>query len=153
MRKLNFKYFIPFLAVLLLNLNSCTPGSCVDETEALVKAYFYKAGKLTAPDSLTIYGLGKDTSLIYNKAVKVTVARLPLNAGAESTTFIIKNKGVTDTLTLFYTTYPHLISKECGYTYYHTIEDPLYTLHGITSVTVKKNTITTANEENINIFY
>lgn len=153
MKKLRSKYFLPFLVVLLLNFTSCTPGSCVDETEALVKAYFYKAEKLTAPDSLTVYGLGMDTSLIYNKAAKVTVASLPLNAGATSTTFIIINNGVRDTLTFQYTTYPHLISKECGYTYFYTIEDPVYTQHGINSVLVKKNTITTANEENIFIYY
>jgi hypothetical protein len=153
MRKLTCKYFIPFLAVILLDLTSCTPGSCVDETEALVKAYFYKAEKLTAPDSLTIYGLGRDTSLIYNKAAKVTIARLPLDAGADSSSFVIINNGLKDTITFRYTTYPHLISKECGYTYFHTIEEPVYTLNGITSVLVRKNTITTANEENIFIYY
>lgn len=156
MRKFTLRYILLITAVLLFCTGSCTPESCLDETEAYVKAFFYKtsSGKIVAPDSLTIYGLGRDTSLIYNRSTKVTSARLPLNAAENTSVFIIVYNNITDTLTINYSSYPHLISKECGYTYFHTIEAPvIFTTNGIKSVTVKKNTITTSNEENIQLSY
>jgi uncharacterized membrane protein YcgQ (UPF0703/DUF1980 family) len=155
MKKISPGLFLLLTAVLLFFAISCTPESCLDETEAYVKAVFYKTstGKVVAPDSLTIYGLGRDTSLIYNKAKKVTSARLPLDSNNSTCSFVITYNNITDTLTIIYTSYPHLISKECGYTYYHTIEAPVSTANGIKSVTVKKNTITTSNEENIQLSY
>jgi hypothetical protein len=152
MRKFIPGYILFIAAGLLIHLGSCTPESCLDETEAYVKAYFFKGTKNVAADSLTIYGLGRDSSF-YSRAKKVTSANLPLDALAESSSFVIKYNNIIDTLTIRYTTYTHLISKECGYTYYHTIEAPEFTTNGILSVTVKKNTITTANEQNILIYY
>lgn len=152
MRKFTSGYILFIAAGLIFYLASCAPESCLDETEAYVKAYFFKGTKNVAPDSLTIFGIGRDSSF-YSKAKKVTTARLPLNASADSSTFIIIYNNITDTLTIRYTTYPHLISKECGYTYFHTIETPEFTTNGIRSVTVKKNTITTANEQNILLYY
>jgi hypothetical protein len=46
-----------------------------------------------------------------------------------------------------------MISKECGYTFYHTIEAPSFTTNIIDTVTVVKYTITTLSEENIRIYY
>ena len=37
-------------------------------------------------------------------------------------TFVIKINGVTDTIEFQYSSYPHLISKECGYTFYHHLD-------------------------------
>jgi hypothetical protein len=154
--------FIPcnlfiFLSGLLLFLNSCTPQSCFDQTDAFLNATLYlnKTGKLLAPDSLTIYGIDKESNKLYNKTKSITTAILPLNASASYSTFIIRINGITDTLELRYSSYPHLISKECGYTFYHNlISDSLaYSKNIIDSIYIRNNNITTINEENIRIFY
>lgn len=136
---------------------SCTPQSCFEQTDALVKATLYlnKSGKLLAPDSLTIYGLNMETNKLYNRANRVTMAQLPLNASESQSTFIIKINGITDTLVFRYTSYAHLISKECGYTFYHNlISDSLtYSKNSIDTIYIPNNNITTLNEENIRIFY
>jgi len=154
--------FIPgnltiILSGLILFLFSCTPESCLEETNAFGKAFFYlsKTNKPTSPDSLTLYGINMDTSKIYFKSIKVQPALIPLNTATAKCIYIIKINGITDTLYLAYTSYPHLVSKECGYAFYHNlISDSLtYTTNIIDSIDIRKNTITTINEENIRIFY
>ena len=142
------------MPVLALYLFSCTPQSCLDETESYIKATMYlkATGAKAAPDSLTVYGLNMD-STIYNKERNIGIVRFPLNASADSSVFIIKINSLTDTITIRYISYPHLISKECGYTYYHNIEFPFFTKHVIDSISMPKNTVTNLNEENIRIFY
>jgi len=135
---------------------SCTPQSCFEQTNALVKATLYlnKTG-LLAPDSLTVYGLNMETNKLYDKAKSITIAQLPLNASESHSTFIIKINGITDTLEFWYTSYPHLVSKECGYTFYHNLisDSTVYSNNIIDYVDIRNNNITTLNEENIRIFY
>jgi hypothetical protein len=149
------KILVAGLAGAFLVTVSCTPGSCFEETGAFLKASFYlsSTGKLQAPDSLTLFGIDRETSKIYNKSARITQALLPLNSSAESCGFVIMINGINDTLSFSYTTYPHLLSKECGYTFYHTIDLPVFSKNLIDSVIVRKNTITTFNEENIRIYY
>lgn len=153
--------FIPrslFISIsgFILLLFSCTPGSCFEETESYLKASFYTGNEikiLTAPDSVTIYGLNKSNSM-YNKAVKIEHALFPLNASTPECTFIIKINGIADTVKFAYTSYPHLISKECGYTFYHQLDTVrYYSKHIIKNIYTGNQTITTLNVENIRIFY
>jgi hypothetical protein len=139
----------------ILFLTTCTPMSCLEETNAFLKTTFYNniTGKVLPPDSLTLFGAGKDSAKLYNKAIKPTKVQFPLDVAAGSSTFIIKINGEVDTITITYSTYPHLISKECGYTFYHTIDTPAFTANIIKQIEIKKNTVTTLNEENIRIFY
>jgi hypothetical protein len=156
MRKFIPGSLLVILAVTILSLISCTPGSCFEETESYLKASFYTGGvtpKLQAPDSLTLYGLNND-SIIYNKSVNVQPALIPLNASTDSCTFVIQINGITDTIEFQYSSYPHLISKECGYTFYHHIDTVRnYTRHSIKDIYTGNTTITNLNVENIRIFY
>jgi hypothetical protein len=157
MRKFIPGNLIVILPGLILFLLSCTPESCFEETESFLKASLYlnATGKLHAPDSLTIYGLNMDTIQLYNKTKNVQVALLPLNAATDNCVYIIIINGITDTLEFNYSSYPHLISKECGFTFYHNLDTapPVFTKHVIDNIFVGKRSITTINEENIRIFY
>jgi hypothetical protein len=134
-------------------LVSCTPGACFEETNAYLKATFYSnaSKEKQTPESLTLFGLNT-TDTIYNKKKGVQPALFPLDASAASCTFIISINNVTDTLHIFYSSYPHLISKECGFTFYHKL-DTAYTTGNAFYVYKNSDNITTANEENIRIFY
>jgi hypothetical protein len=146
------------LSGFLLLLISCTEGSCLEETKSSLKATFYlkindTLSKSQAPDTLTLRGLNND-SIIYNKSLNIQPALFELNASSSRSVFIITINGVSDTIEFSYSSYPHFISKECGYTFYHHLEnDPVYTLHAIESVFVTNKTITNLNVENIRIFY
>jgi hypothetical protein len=145
------------LSGLILILHSCDTGSCLEETEAFVKVSFYDdvTKNLRAPDSLTIYGLNMDTTKLYNKTSSVQPAFLPLNASTDNCTFVILINGISDTLEFRYSSYPHLISKECGYTFYHTLDTapPVYSQHAIIKIYESNRNITNVNAENIRIFY
>lgn len=134
---------------------SCTQEACFDETNAWLKASLYlnSTQKILAPDSLTLYGIDRDTSKIYNKASSIKQALIPLNSSAASCGFIIRINGVTDTLTVWYSTYPHLLSQVCGYTFYHTLDSVEVTKNIIDTVTIRLNSVTTINAENIRIYY
>lgn len=156
MRKLIPENLAIILSGLILILLSCTPESCSEETESFLKASFYDyvTKKPHAPDSLTLYGLNMVTNKLYNKTSNVQQALIPLNAATGNCIFIIKINGITDTLELRYSSFPHLVSKECGYTFYHNLDTPsVFTTHTIDSIYRNKSNITPFNEENIRIFY
>jgi hypothetical protein len=137
-----------------LLLSSCLDVSCVDETEAYVKAGFYSYSSKSAavPDSLTLYGLNM-ADLIYKKAKVTPPALIPLNDSATVSTFVIKINGINDTIKFQYWSFPHLISKECGYSMFHTVDTIFHTKHAIDSISRVNENITTDNVENIRIFY
>jgi len=155
MRKVVPRSLISVLSGLIIILFSCVQGSCFDETESYLKASLYSNSfsKVVAPDSLSLYGLNRD-SIIYNKTAEVTLALIPLNDTAQTSTFVIKIDGITDTIEFRYSSYPHLISKECGYTYYHHLDsDPIFTKHIISEVIIDNATVTNLKIENITIKY
>jgi hypothetical protein len=135
-------------------LVSCAPEACFEETNAFLKSSFYSntTKDPLAPDSLTLIGL-EQTEEIYHKAAGVKLAMLPLNASTGNCTFLIRINGVNDTIRFVYSSFPHLISKECGYTFYHTLDTFFYSNNIIDYVFRSSNNITTLNEENIRIFY
>jgi hypothetical protein len=147
---------IIILSALVLILGSCVAGSCFEETESYVKASFYTGEgtpSLHAPDTLTLYGLNQD-SILYNKKTNIQTALIPLNASSDTSLFVIVINGVTDTVEFRYISYPHLISKECGYTFYHQLDSgPRHTIHAIKDIYIGNRTITNLNGENIRIFY
>ena len=144
-------------AGLSICLDSCTLKSCFDVTESKVNAGFYskETGKAVSPDSLTLFGINMDTNKIYNKVEKplTSVAQFPLYAADTSVKFIIRINGIDDTIEFRYSSYLHLISKECGYTYYYTIDTAFHSVNIIDSLSLNKKTITTSSEENMRIYY
>jgi hypothetical protein len=155
MRSFRNLLIVSIAAVSILLAYSCTQGACFDETNAYVKAsLFLNNTKVqTAPDSLSLWGLGMDTSKIYNATKSLKQALLPLNDSSDSCKFVVEIEGVYDTLTLDYSTFPHLISKECGYTFYHNIDTLFTTNHKIVKIVLVNNSVTTLSEENIRIYY
>jgi hypothetical protein len=136
---------------------SCSVGTCFDPTEAKVKGTFYstETGKALAPDSVKLFGIGTggDSIWVYNKALDLRKAEFPLFAGDTVCKFVIDVNGTSDTIVYSYKSYLKLLSKECGYTYYHTVDTIYYTAHSIDSIAFLKNTVTTLNEENLRIYY
>jgi hypothetical protein len=152
------KIFIRLLFIFCLALAilspSCAPEACLEETESYLKASLYENSTKKSPDSLTLYGINHETDKIYNKISKLQPALFPLDKSADNCTFVIRINGTTDTIKFSYTSRPHFISKECGYTIYHNLVDtPYYTKHIIDKIYVASRNITTLNEENIRIFY
>jgi len=155
MRILYHSILIVILVCFNLVLDSCSAGSCFDETEAKVKATFYsmETGKALAPDSVTLFGLNMDTLKIYDKSAKLKSAEFPLYAADTTCKFILRINGIDDTLRFSYSSYTYLISKECGYTFFFTLDTAIHSVNIIKSISITKKSITTFDEENMRIFF
>jgi len=159
MKKSDSAVLLILVLILMPGFISCTSLSCQDETEAFLKISFAiknpdGTDKLQPPDSITVYGLNTLSSKIYDKSTAVQPAMIPLNNSAQFSEFIIRINGITDTVKFIYSTFPHLVSKECGYTFYHTLDTTrTFTDNGIKDMKVWNGNITLKNEENIRIYY
>ena len=91
--------------------------------------------------------------MIYDNKKLIPPALIPLNDTTDYSTLIININGVADTVKFIYLSYPHLISKECGYSMFHTIDSVLFTKYIIDSISLIEENITTINAENIRIYY
>ncbi len=154
------KKLYPFLPAIVIAwcsayMISCAPEACLEETNSFLKASFYSyATKLkVTPDSVTLFGLNMQANKIYNKTTQVQPALIPLNPSAGNCTFVFRINGITDTIQFIYSSFPHLISKECGYTFYHKLDNFSCSKNTIDSVYRSSDNITTLNEENLRLFY
>jgi len=150
------RIFVAVLSVSILTIASCDQDACFEETNAFVKASMYKYSTMMqlAPDSISLNGLTKPDVMLYKKAEDVSTTLMPLDPSEESCSYAIKINGATDTITFNYTSFPHLISKACGYTYYHTLDTLIYfSKHEIDSLGFTNKSITTLDAENIRIYY
>lgn len=136
-------------------LPACTPEGCLEETESYLKASFYSSatGVQVRPDSITAYGSGMDFIKIYSGQRQLSIARFPLNPASGSSDFVLKINTGTDNLSVTYSSYVHLISKECGYSFNHVIEGISTSNNLIDSVRVINPQITNENLENIRIYF
>jgi hypothetical protein len=148
-------FIVITISGLSLILNSCLEEACIEETNAYVKAglYSYSTKNPVVPDSLTLYGINMQTYKIYDKAKITPPLLIPLKDSADYSTLIIKINGVSDTLKFTYWSFPHLVTKECGYSMYHTVDTVYHTSHTIDSISKIDENITTTNAENIRIYY
>jgi len=148
---------LTFLYIVALSflLTSCFDAECIDETEAYVKVslYSYETKKIASPDSITLYGVGSETKIYDNNKVFTSPALMPLKSYDNESTFVIEINGTTDTIRIIHSNFLNLISKECGYSMYHTIDTIYFTAKGIDSVSVTNKEITVKNIENVAIFY
>ena len=156
MRIKDSKLSILIILVIIVKLITfCTPESCLEETTSFVNATFYKSStdKLTAPDSITVFGIGKETNRLYSKSLNLTAIKLPLDASSEICGFVMKINNITDTIKFIYLGYPHLISKECGITFFYSLDTALVSGNAINTIKILNKNITTFNAENIRIYY
>lgn len=148
----------PFYIILIIAgiyLPACTPEGCLEETESYLKASFYSSatGVQVKPDSITVHGNGMEFMKIYSGQRQLSIARLPLNPSTGSSDFVVKINTGTDNLSVTYSSYVHLISKECGYSFNHVIEGISSSNNLIDSVRIINPQITNENLENIRIYF
>lgn len=141
------------LAIVLLA--RCTPESCYENTESALKAGFYETGTGTnvEPDSVSAYGIGVDSIMLYKNEKAKKEILLPLNPTTAVCSFVISINGISDTITFTYSSFPHLISKECGYSVFHTLDSYSSSNNIIDTILIRNSNVTVPYEENIRIFF
>ncbi len=156
-----FKH-IPW-ACLLAILAAMIPFGCQQDivceaaTDASLRIGFYTFSEngqatTTSVDSLTIYGVGRSETKIYDNRKNVVRIELPVNPTVDSTAYVFIFPGHTDTLWVDYSRNPHLISVECGFTMFYEIENVQYTNHQIIRSDINTNLVSNTLDEHIQIF-
>ncbi len=137
---------------------------CEDVATVPVRIGFYRLSTATGKaDPLTIsgftaYGVGRD-SIIYNNQNRVGQFELPLNSTADSCAFVLKlsssqfpGEVYNDTIWLYYSIKPLLISLDCGFVTFYQLNKVRYTQSLIDSVAIDNNQIINSLDEHIKIF-
>lgn len=98
---------------------------CRDTTDTPLRMGFYDAedGSISVfVDSITVFGIGREDSLIYDNAKIVTRIEVPLNPNKDTTEFVLIFPEHIDTLTVAYSSQSNLISVACGFSSFFTIK-------------------------------
>lgn len=139
----------------LLLLTGCTPESCYEETGSALRAGFYEtgSGNNIATDLVSAYGVGLESLFLYKDEKSLKEIVLPLDPTSGECRFVVSINGVSDTITFKYSSFPHLISKECGYSVFHTLESYSSSNNIIDTIIIRNPNVTIPYEENIRIFF
>lgn len=151
-RRIGFLYLAGFC---LLFFSCESEESCEQSTISALNAGFYSIVD-SLPESITIdnfsvFGVGREDSLLFNQANSVSSFVLPLSPSCDTTKFVLTVGTETDTITFMYSRELHLLSMECGFTTYFYIEKTENTFNVIDSISVVKKNVTTGDDENIQI--
>lgn len=135
---------------------SCASDVCNQKITWPAQVGFYakwsvKADTLIFVDSVSVWGLNNDSILVSN--AKKNKLELPLSILQGSSTFVFKIKSTYDTVAIFHSNTPYLISKQCGYSYEQVIDTIVYTQHALSKITWKVPEADKNDKENIEIFY
>ena len=156
------RYFLIVISLLTFLLGSCGNGNrCYDSVDTLMVSSFSINGFKNI-DTLLIMGVNRndigDTIVNDQSATLTKRYTLPLSLSADSTGFVLKVNGISDTLYVRHTMIIKFVSEFCGFA-------PIYVLSGfrhtsgIDSVRItdqKVNTQSSAkatNDQNINIYF
>jgi hypothetical protein len=150
------------LLSLLLSIvfSSCLPiEGCEDAATNPLRIGFYRTAAATgrstaiAIDSLTVFGVNRPDSLLYNNRKNVRTIEVPLNPASDSTRFVLVFPGnVIDTLLVMHLRQPILISADCGFTMYYDINQVKHSLRFIQSNQIIQPLVKNTLEEHLRIF-
>ncbi len=151
--------------VAAVSLCSCSTSGCNDNRSSLPLAKFYAAGSNQAIslDSIRIYGVGvAGDSMLVESGIKASQTYLPLRPNHPDVSFDIEytqsdlaEMGISDRLSIYYTTIPYFASEECGAMYRYRITAIQHTNMILDSVAVVPvdSVITNIDVESIKLFF
>jgi len=147
------------ISILLLILASCQNEEvCADATSNPLRMGFYLpvsadgSPQAYTLDSLTVYGVGRPDSLIYQNAKKVMAIDVPINPTTDRTGYvIIFPENIIDTVWVDCTLHLTFISAECGFAMRPEIVQVSHTKNRISTFQLIQNLVTHSFEEHIKI--
>ncbi len=156
-------YILASTVLLIASATGCNTSGCLDNQNAIPLAAFYSSttGEAIAIDSTAIGGVGAPAdSLLFDGDGTISQIYLPLRATAHTTSFSFiylhagfAELGLSDEITLDYTSQARFISEECGAMYDYRITRCDYTTVLIDSVAVVDSLITNIDAVRLKIFF
>lgn len=156
-------HILALIAALIATATGCNTSGCLDNQSAIPLAAFYSSttGEHISIDSVAIGGVGAPAdSLLFDGKSPISQLYLPLRATHSSTSFRftylqsdLASLGLTDEITLDYTSQARFISEECGAMYDYRITHCDYTTALIDSVAVVDSLITNVDAVRLIIYF
>jgi hypothetical protein len=146
-------------SLLLLGLVSCqTDEVCEEGASNPLRIGFYLpliengSPQAYTADSLTVYGVGRPDSLIYNNTKTVRTIEVPVDPTSGRTGFVlIFPNNIIDTLWVDCTHHLTFISAECGFRMRPEIMQVVHTTNRISTYQLTQKLVTQSFEEHIKI--
>ncbi len=139
----------------LIAFSSCNQNLCEESTDVNFRIGFYTIDNGRERDSvvnnLTIYGIGREDSLLYNQAIAQKIT-LPLSLVADTSQFVIQINESEDLCIVEYTRFVRLVSHDCGFINEFDIHDIEYTKVNIDSAAIVQSKVTNFEEVHIKIY-
>ncbi len=156
MKSLN-KYGLILILTLITNvLSSCDSSEiCRENTETPLRIGFYNKDDFSATavvDSITVYGLGREDSIIYDNAKNVTRVELPLSNSKDTTSFVLVFPQNQDTITIIYSRKITLLSVGCGFTTFYTLSETQSTENEIFNSAIQNSNVINDLNEHIKVY-
>jgi hypothetical protein len=151
-------WYLMFLLSSSLLFTACGDNEvCEDATANKLRIGFYIAGQETetiaSVNSLTVYALAKPDNLIYDNQNNVSSIELPLNPLDDECAFVLSYNESADTLWFSYHREEHLISVECGFTLFFTIQNVDHTTHFMEALGINNAYVTNNFDEHIKVYF
>jgi len=149
---MNLKLLILILSLLIFF--GCNPDDMCLSNQQTVKGSFFSMQNKSQISLLqtSIFGLGMDNDSIYKKE-SVSDFFLPLMFDKDTTSFVVKNQMLNDTIHFIHTKKIDFISRKCGFTFSFKIDTVNFTGIFIDSVSViNPNIKYNENIKNVEIY-
>ncbi len=157
--KVFIKYFaVPAAVTILIAglLLSCRK-ECFYKPTALALIDFHSVvngqDQQSPISQLSVYGLGREDSLLYLTALNIRRISLPVNGSAEETGFVLLFEEARDTIWISYKVVPYFLSEECGFMLNFDLHATRHTSHIIDSVVIVTKEITSFDDTNIRLYH
>ncbi len=104
-------------------------------------------------DSLYVFPVGLEDSVLYSWARNINSIRLPLSPISDSTAFVMKFNDITEIVKFYYKRQLYFISEECGFSVNYLIDSVKYTNSKIVSVVIINPKVQATHEEHIRFYF
>ncbi len=147
-------------AILLIMLTSCQNDDVCEQASAYpLRIGFYTqdqpgvSARAFTVDSITVYGVGRPDSLIYNNTKSIRSIEVPVNPASVRTGFVLIFPGnIADTIWVDSQYQLKFISAHCGFAVQPTIEQATHTNRKISTLQINQKLVTQSFEEHIKIY-
>ncbi len=104
-------------------------------------------------DNFSLYGLGREDSLLYSGRDNINTISLPMNGSADESGFSFIFGEKIDTVWFTYEVIPRFLSQECGFVLNFELIETRHTSNKIDSVVIVIKEITSFDDTNIRIYH
>ena len=146
------------LLMLVLSMGCVEDEVCEEVTANPLRMGFYllqdgQEESQAVIDSLSLYGVGRQDSMIYDNRRGVSRVEVPLDPTADACAFVLVFPGgVTDTLFVHYDRVIHMVSVECGFVMHYMLQELSFGQSVIQQVVVHDDQVIQNPDEHLKIY-